>query len=70
MGRSVLLIGFCAAAALLVWTQRERPGDRPTYEVKSLMPRAISAARRIWRRPDSDASLPRYFFKRLKAPQR
>jgi hypothetical protein len=44
MGRSVLMIGFCAAAALLVWAQRDRAGDRPAYEVKSLMPRETSPA--------------------------
>jgi hypothetical protein len=44
MRRSVLLIGFCAAAALLVWAQRERPADHPAYEVKSLMPRETAPA--------------------------
>jgi hypothetical protein len=38
MRRSVLLIGFCAAAALLLWAQRDRPGDHPAYEVRALMP--------------------------------
>ncbi len=44
MRRSVLLIGFCAAAALLMWAQRDRSGDHPAYEVKSLMPRETSPA--------------------------
>jgi hypothetical protein len=43
MRRSVLLIGFCAAAALLLWAQRDRVGG-PAYEVKSLMPRETSPA--------------------------
>ena len=44
MRRVVLVIGFCAAATLLVWAQRDRPGDRPAYEVKSVMPRETSPA--------------------------
>jgi hypothetical protein len=44
MRRSVLLIGFCTAAALLLWAQRDRPGDHPAYEVKSLMPRETAPA--------------------------
>jgi hypothetical protein len=43
MRRAVLLLGFCAAATLLVWAQRGRPADRPAYEVKSLMPRETSS---------------------------
>ena len=45
MRRTLLLIAFCAAAALLLWAQRDKPGDRPAYEVKSLMPRETSPAR-------------------------
>jgi hypothetical protein len=44
MGRSILLIGFCAAAALLVWAQRDRPGDHPAYEVKALLPHETAPA--------------------------
>jgi hypothetical protein len=43
MRRSVLLIGFCAAAALLLWAQRDRLVG-PGYEVTSLMPRETSPA--------------------------
>jgi hypothetical protein len=44
MGRSILLIGFCAAAALLLWAQRDRPGDHPAYEATSLMPHETAPA--------------------------
>ena len=44
MRRAVLLIGFCTAATLLMWAQRDRPADRPAYEVRSLMPRETSPA--------------------------
>lgn len=44
MKRSVLLTGFCAAAALLLWAQRDRPSDHPAYEVTSLAPRETSPA--------------------------
>jgi hypothetical protein len=44
MRRSVLLIVFCATAAFLMWAQRDRPADRPAYEVKSLMPRETAPA--------------------------
>jgi hypothetical protein len=44
MRRNILLIGLCAAAALLLWAQRDRIGDHPAYEVKSLMPRETSPA--------------------------
>jgi hypothetical protein len=40
MRRAVLLIGFFAAATLLVCAERDRPG----YEVKSLTPRETSPA--------------------------
>jgi hypothetical protein len=44
MRRSLLLIGFGAAAALLVWGQRDRPGDHPAYEVKALLPHETAPA--------------------------
>jgi hypothetical protein len=44
MRRAALLLGCCAAAGLLLWGQRDRSGDRPAYEVKSLMPRETSPA--------------------------
>ena len=45
MKRALLLVFFSAAAALLIWAQRDRPGALPAYEVKSLMPRETSPAR-------------------------
>ena len=51
MRRFVLLLGFCGAAALLLWAQRERLGDRPAFEVKSLTPRETSPAQ--YRQVDS-----------------
>jgi hypothetical protein len=44
MGRNALLIGLCAAAAVSLWAQRDRPGDRPAFEVKTLLPRETSPA--------------------------
>jgi len=44
MRRSILLIGFCAAAALFLWAQRDRPGDYPAYEVKVLLPHETAPA--------------------------
>jgi len=49
MRRTVLGIAFCVAAAALfwaerAWAQRDRPADRPAYEVKTLMPRETSPA--------------------------
>jgi hypothetical protein len=45
MRRSLLLIGFCAAAALLLLAQRDRSGDHPAHEVTSLMPSETSPAK-------------------------
>jgi hypothetical protein len=42
MRRSLILIGFAAAALLLA--QRDRPGVGPAYEVRSLFPRETSPA--------------------------
>ena len=44
MKRITLLIGFCAAAALFLWAQRDRPGDHPGYEVKALLPHETAPA--------------------------
>jgi len=44
MRRGLILIGFAAAAALLLWAQRDRPGLVPAYEVRSLFPRETSPA--------------------------
>jgi hypothetical protein len=44
MRRSVLLIGFCVAAALLLLAQRDRPGDHPAFEFKELLPHETSPA--------------------------
>jgi hypothetical protein len=51
MRRFVLLLGISAAAGILLWAQRERLGDRPAFEVKSLMPRETSPAQ--YRQVDS-----------------
>src|ERR1700689_427742 len=52
MRRFVILLGFCGAAALLLWAQHERVGDRAAFEVKSLMPRETSPAQ--YRQVDSN----------------
>jgi hypothetical protein len=44
MRRNALLIGLCAAAALLAWAQRDRPSDQPAYEVKTLLPHETAPA--------------------------
>jgi hypothetical protein len=44
MRRSLLLVAFCAAAALLLWAQRDRPADHPAYEVKVLLPHETAPA--------------------------
>jgi len=44
MRRSLILIGFCIAAAIFSWAQRDRPGVGPAYEVRSLFPRETSPA--------------------------
>jgi hypothetical protein len=44
MRRFLLLIGFCAAAALLLWAQRDRSGDHPAYEVRTLLPHETAPA--------------------------
>ncbi|HYL39501.1 MAG TPA: hypothetical protein VEV17_26525 [Bryobacteraceae bacterium] len=38
------LIGAGALAAVLLWAQRERPGDHPAYEIRSILPREVSPA--------------------------
>jgi hypothetical protein len=45
MKRSLALSSIAAAAVLVLWAQqRERPGERPGYEVKSVLPRETSPA--------------------------
>ena len=44
MRRIILLVGFCAAAALLLWAQRDRPAGYPDYEVKTLLPHETAPA--------------------------
>ncbi|MBZ5610804.1 MAG: hypothetical protein LAP38_21280 [Acidobacteriia bacterium] len=40
----VLLIATGLVAAIVLWAQRERPGDHPAYELRSVFPREISPA--------------------------
>ena len=44
MRRSILVISLGAAAVLLLWAQRDRPGDHSPYEVRSVYPREVSPA--------------------------
>ena len=45
MKRAVVLGGIAVTAALLLWAQqRERPVERPGYEVRSVLPRETSPA--------------------------
>lgn len=44
MRRGLIVIVACAALAFLVWAQRDRQVNGPTYEVKSLFPRETTPA--------------------------
>jgi hypothetical protein len=45
MRQGLLLGGIAVAAALVLWAQqRERPIERPAYEVKTVLPRETSPA--------------------------
>lgn len=51
MKPTALLFVLAAAAAALLWAQRERPGDYPQYEVRAIFPRETSPAQ--YRQVDS-----------------
>ncbi len=44
MKPGIFLAAIGLVAAIVLWAQRERPGDRPAYELRSILPREISPA--------------------------
>ena len=44
MRTGILIIGLCAALSIVVWAQRDRPGDHPAFEIRSVFPREIAPA--------------------------
>ncbi len=44
MKPGIFLAAIGLVAAIVLWAQRERPGDRPAYELRSILPREVSPA--------------------------